>query len=160
MALARCRECGAAVSEFAGSCPHCGFSHPPETKTGKLRGLFETGLAGTGCLLGLALILALLFAPLLPFLAVVAAVWVFAKLYDATTKKTDQRPANGTAAKPQMRSTASVGEPDPERTEKRTRNSTGATVADTIGLRVRSIPTAARTFAGRAVKRYWRRDTR
>ena len=58
---------------------------------GKLKDAFETGLAGVGCFLGLALIVGLLFAPLLPFLAIIAAVWAFAKLLDAIGR--NRRPA-------------------------------------------------------------------
>ena len=165
MALTRCRECGATVSEFAQSCPQCGFPSAVETKTGKWKSIFETGLAGVGCFLGLALIVGLLFLPLLPYVAILAAVWAFVKLVDATAKKADELPANRTAARSRTRSAPGVGNPDPDGIDGGTSNRTDVAPADTFGSRVRSTAAAAAGAArtrvrrtGRAVRRYWRRD--
>lgn len=163
MALTRCGECGAAVSEFAERCPQCGFPSAVATKTGKLKSIFETGLAGVGCFLGLVLVVGLLFAPLLPFLAILAAAWVFTKLAEATTKKTDELPADRTSAR--SRSAAGVGNPDPNGIDGEAAIEPDISAADTFGSRVRSSTTAAASAArtrarraGRAVKRYWRGD--
>ena len=132
-----------------------------------MRKLFETGLAGVGCFLGLALVLGLLFAPLIPFLAIVAAVWAFAKLTGGVTKETKVRPVNraaprtGTEARTHSRVT---GEPDHVAAEARTEGA-DLHVEDTIGARMRSTANAARAVArthaartSRALKRYWRKD--
>lgn len=152
---------------MAQGCPHCGFPNPVKTKTGKVREVFETGRAGIGCLLGLALVLGLLFAPLLPFFAIVAAVWAFAKLADATTNKTNERSANRvaspTSTEAQTHSTV-TGEPDHLDAEERTERA-DVPMEDTVGARVRSTASAATAAArtraaraGRALKRYWRKD--
>ena len=140
---------------------------PGRNRTGKVREIFDTGLAGVGCFLGLALVFGLLFAPLIPFLAILAAVWAFAKLTGGMTKETKERSANRAAPRTgteALSHSTVTGKPDHLGTEERTEGA-DVQVEDTIGARMRSAANAAtaatRTRAartGRALKRYWRKD--